>query len=165
MLTDCADVEGTCLGDSGDIWASGSWDFDLTAGTTYYLVLDGWFSGDDGAYDVTFSKVAPPVPFSDVAPIYQQKCAPCHTVFPLGGHQIGAADTTTGYTTSQQTSYTAPPETKGFATLVRIQNGSMPQGAGCTGDPALDTANSACLTQAEQDLIQAWITGGQLPPL
>jgi len=36
----------------------------------------------------------------------------------------------------------------------------MPQGANCDGDPAQDTGNPACLTQAEQDIIQAWIDGG-----
>lgn len=39
----------------------------------------------------------------------------------------------------------------------------MPQGAGCTGNPATDAGYPACLTAAEQATIQAWITGGQLP--
>ena len=41
--------------------------------------------------------------------------------------------------------------------------GSMPQGGGCTGNPALDAAKPQCLTAAEQSTLQAWITGGQLP--
>jgi hypothetical protein len=36
----------------------------------------------------------------------------------------------------------------------------MPLGAGCTGDPAQDAGNPACLTQAEQDAVQAWIDAG-----
>jgi hypothetical protein len=39
----------------------------------------------------------------------------------------------------------------------------MPQGAGCTGKPAMDMGNPACLTAAEQATLQAWITGGQMP--
>ncbi len=36
----------------------------------------------------------------------------------------------------------------------------MPLGKGCTGNPAQDASNPACLTQAEQDLLAAWIAGG-----
>ena len=104
------------------------------------------------------------VTFADVQPIYAQKCGPCHTVLPLGGHQMGAASSSTGYTSSQQASYSLPGGTKGAASLLRIQNGSMPQGGGCTGEPALDSALPNCLTQAEQDLIQSWLDGGQLAP-
>lgn len=108
---------------------------------------------------------APPVvTFSDVAPIYQAKCTPCHTDFGFGSHNIGSADVAVGYSDSQLQSYYVPGATKGAATLVRIKDGSMPMGQGCTGDPAADAGNPACLTKAEQDLIQAWITGGQLAP-
>jgi hypothetical protein len=47
-------------------------------------------------------------------------------------------------------------------TLIRIKNGQMPRGAGCTGNPTTDAAHAACLTQAQQNTIQAWISGGEL---
>jgi hypothetical protein len=53
--------------------------------------------------------------------------------------------------------------TIGACALVRIQNGSMPFGATCTGNPVLDAAKPACLTAAQQQTIQQWIAGGQLP--
>ena len=51
----------------------------------------------------------------------------------------------------------------GKVTSVRIHNGSMPQGAGCTGDPELDVDMPGCLTADEQDLIDWWIEGGVQP--
>jgi hypothetical protein len=38
----------------------------------------------------------------------------------------------------------------------------MPLGKGCTGNPATDAGNTACLTAAEQTTLQAWITDGEL---
>jgi hypothetical protein len=38
----------------------------------------------------------------------------------------------------------------------------MPLGAGCHGNPTQDANNSACLDQAEQNTLQAWINGGEL---
>jgi len=105
----------------------------------------------------------PPVTFADVHPIFAAKCAPCHTTGASGGHSIGQSDVLAAYIDSQTSSYTIT-GTVGEAALFRIQNGSMPQGAGCTGDPAIDAGNPSCLTQAEQDLIQAWLDDGQLPP-
>ena len=48
----------------------------------------------------------------------------------------------------------------GECTIVLIQEGEMPLGAGCTGDPQQDAGNADCLTQEEQDTIQAWIDAG-----
>jgi hypothetical protein len=93
-----------------------------------------------------------------VKPILQAHCAPCHTSFGSGGANLASV-----YADTQLASYYCPGKTKGACALVRIQDGSMPQGAGCTGKPALDAGNAACLTAAEQATIQAWITGGQLP--
>jgi hypothetical protein len=50
-------------------------------------------------------------------------------------------------------------ELVGFCTLVKIQDGSMPYGAGCAADPT----SSSCVQTADQDIIQAWITGGYQP--
>lgn len=43
--------------------------------------------------------------------------------------------------------------------LSRVQDGSMPTGGTCTGDPATET-NPMCWTQEEQDTFQAWIDAG-----
>jgi hypothetical protein len=47
--------------------------------------------------------------------------------------------------------------------LVRVQDGSMPQGGGCTGNPVTDAGNPACLTAAEQNTLAQWIAQGQQP--
>jgi hypothetical protein len=49
----------------------------------------------------------------------------------------------------------------GTCLLIKIQDGSMPFGAGCTGDPTADAHNNACLTAAEQQTIQDWLNDGQ----
>lgn len=105
------------------------------------------------------------VTFDSVYPLFQAKCDTCHTTLGSGGHNIGNPDLAQAYADSQQESYTISGMTKGAATLVRIQSGAMPRGSGCSGDPELDSGNPECLTQAEQDSIQAWLDDGQLPPL
>jgi hypothetical protein len=102
--------------------------------------------------------------FTDVRPIFQAKCAPCHTSSSLGEFSIGNSNIHTAYSNSQLISYYLPGQTKGFAALARIQDGSMPSGGGCTGDPAADAGNNACLTAPQQTQIQSWINDGQLPP-
>lgn len=91
-------------------------------------------------------------------PIYAAKCMPCHAGGGSGGHNIAL-----NYADSQLSSYYCPGKTKGACTLVRIQEGSMPAGANCSGNPTTDMGNPACLTAAEQATLAAWIDGGQLP--
>ena len=96
----------------------------------------------------------------DTQPIYADKCAPCHTTLGLGGHNIG-----TNYEDALEPATIFPECTEpglliGECTIVLIQEGVMPLGAGCTGDPVQDADNPACTTQEEQDLIQAWIDAG-----
>jgi len=93
-----------------------------------------------------------------VRPILAAHCASCHTTGGSGGVNFAAV-----YADSQLASNVCPGKTVGACTLVRIQDGSMPDGAGCTGNPAMDTGNAACLSASEQATIQAWITGGQMP--
>lgn len=112
--------------------------------------------GDDDC-DGVANEGCPVVTFADIQPILQNKCGPCHTVQMSGGW------TTNSYATTQLNSNNCAGKTKGGCMIVRIQNGSMPQGKGCTGNPALDAGKPACLTAAEQASIQAWIGGGQLP--
>lgn len=96
---------------------------------------------------------------ADVQPIYFSKCAPCHTGLSVGGHDIG-----TTYADAFLDAEDSDCDGLNVAqcTIIKIQNGDMPQGAGCTGDPSLDAMNASCLTQIEQDLIQAWIDEGLL---
>jgi hypothetical protein len=95
---------------------------------------------------------------ADVQPIFLAKCSRCHETFGSGG-----ANFAVNYADTQLPSYYCAGKTKGACTLVRIQNGTMPAGRGCTGNPALDVGNASCLSAADQATIQQWITDGQLP--
>ncbi len=97
---------------------------------------------------------------SDVSPIFLPKCAPCHTGLGLGGHNVAT-------TYADALNPAGHPSCSGLnvgqCTIVRIQSGQMPPGAGCTGNPVLDAGNSSCLTAVEQQIVQNWIDGGLLP--
>ncbi len=95
--------------------------------------------------------------------IFNAKCASCHTTGTSGTLQIGAGVIAAAYASSQQGAYSLM-GTKAAAALVRIQNGTMPQGKGCTDNPALDEMKPACLTAAEQATIKVWLDGGQAGP-
>ena len=102
--------------------------------------------------------VPPAITYSnDVQPIFGAKCAPCHTGLGVGGNNIG-----TDYTDALNPAGNSNCSglNVGQCSLVLIQLGEMPQGAGCTGDPAQDAGNAACLTQLEQDTVQIWIDLG-----
>jgi hypothetical protein len=45
-------------------------------------------------------------------------------------------------------------------TILLIKSGAMPKGKGCSGNPTTDASKPECLTQAEQDKVQAWVTAG-----
>ena len=102
--------------------------------------------------------------FDDVHPIYRAHCSDCHSTQGNGAFNVANRDIATAYADSPLSSSYALGQTKGFATLVRIQNGEMPLGAGCSGNPSSDAGNPACLTALEQARIQSWIQGGQLGP-
>lgn len=111
------------------------------------------------------------VSFEQVHPIYRGKCSGCHggatAAGGSGGHNIASATIATAYTASQFSpvhATCASVTTKGACSLIRIHNGSMPAGGGCTGNPVTDAGNNACLTAAQQNLIQRWIDDGQRPP-
>jgi hypothetical protein len=94
---------------------------------------------------------------ADVQPIFEELCAPCHTGLGIGDLDIGVE-----YDDATLPAFSPACDglTKGACTIVRIQAGQMPSGRGCTGDGAVDAANDACLDQAEQDIVQAWIDAG-----
>ncbi len=100
---------------------------------------------------------------ADAQPIYMAHCAPCHTTEDKGGVDFAAvyADTQKAANPTVAPDCTAA-DTVGKCTLIRIKDGEMPLGAGCTGNPTTDSGNAACLTAAEQATLQAWIAGGQL---
>lgn len=86
----------------------------------------------------------------------------------LAGHlfatmNLGGANLAFTYADTQKNAYFCAGKTKGACSAVRIQNGTMPTGMVCSGNPGTDAGNSACLTAAEQATLQAWIDGGQLP--
>ncbi len=95
---------------------------------------------------------------ADVQPIFAAHCAPCHTTFGSGGTNFASS-----YAASQLASGACAGHTIGYCTLVRVLNGSMPSGGGCTGIPSNDAGNANCLTAAEQTTLSAWIASGQLP--
>lgn len=121
---------------------------------------------DDGGSSSTGEPDDGVITFDEIAPIYQAKCLPCHVSGTFGGHNIGDDDLAAAYEDSQLEANIASCNglTKGACALVRIQDGSMPMGFGCTGDPTMDEGE-LCLTQEEQDRIQSWIDDGELGPV
>jgi hypothetical protein len=93
----------------------------------------------------------------DAQPVFSAKCATCHTTLSLGGHSIG-----TSYADGQEASTICADLTKAACSIERIEDGTMPQGAGCNG-PVADDADNAdvCVTESEFDLLEAWIAAGE----
>jgi hypothetical protein len=102
--------------------------------------------------------------FSEAHPVFVNRCGQCHAVVGFGGFDIADPNIHSAYFDSQQPSYWAPGQTKGYAAYQRILNGSMPPTGGCTGDPILDLGQPGCLTAMEHAVLQAWIQDGQLGP-
>ncbi|MFT5432125.1 MAG: hypothetical protein ACI9OJ_002823, partial [Myxococcota bacterium] len=101
-------------------------------------------------------------PFAAAHAVFQAKCSPCHASA-SGSGEFGHAqgDEAAAYTSSQLDSYFLSDATKGEAALARILDGSMPNGKGCTGDPAQDSSNPDCLTSEQIAVIQTWVSNGQ----
>ncbi|MEZ4267559.1 MAG: hypothetical protein R3F39_14365 [Myxococcota bacterium] len=118
---------------------------------------DGGSTSADVVSDAT-SDTSAAVTYATVKPIYASRCTPCHTGGSSGGHNIGESFASADKPATLFDECAGM--TKAACTIVLIKAGIMPFGAKCTGDPALDTANPACLTKAEQDLIQAWVDAG-----
>jgi hypothetical protein len=95
----------------------------------------------------------------DIKPIFSVKCAPCHTT--TGTAAIFHTMASSYAPSATQPSSFCMGKKKGECTIVRIKSGQMPQGKGCKGD-GTDT-NTACLTKAEIDKVQAWVDGGIQP--
>ncbi len=94
---------------------------------------------------------------SSIGAILESTCAPCHAGGGSGAHNIAtvAADAA-----KSAANPTCSDLTVAACAIQRIKNGSMPIGNVCTGDPAVDSGNAACLTQEQQDAVQAWVDAG-----
>ena len=101
---------------------------------------------------------APPTYTEDVQPIFFEKCDLCHTGEGYGGHNIGI-NYEDAFLPADNFAECAE-LLVGQCTIIVIQEGRMPPGSICTGDPAQDAGNPDCLTQEEQDTVQAWIDAG-----
>lgn len=102
--------------------------------------------------------------WSQVHSIFVSACAPCHSGFePTGGagnHAIASANADTAYQASQLDAGIAKCAGKkvGECALIRIIDGSMPQGKNCGSNPN----GAGCVSAANQALIQQWIQDGML---
>jgi hypothetical protein len=112
---------------------------------------DGGSGGPDGGAPLV-------VTYQDVKPIFMQKCTPCHSAGGIGAALHTLADSYES--ANKPSSGSCPGKTVGQCTLVMVKMGFMPYERGCTGDPAKDSANAACLTAAEQQKLADWIAGG-----
>ena len=144
--------------DDGDTGPSSTAD----AGTTTNDVLsepDTPASSDTPASPETAVDAASPAPTHSgaVGAILSAKCTGCHTGGGSGGHDIGS-------TASDAAKSASSPSCAGLTVaecaIKRIKDGTMPIGGGCSGDPATDSGNSACLTADEQATVQAWVDAG-----
>ncbi|MGB0589205.1 MAG: hypothetical protein ACPGU1_05945 [Myxococcota bacterium] len=98
----------------------------------------------------------PPMHYEeDIKPIFEMRCLGCHT-----GNGCSGGGCWDDYDDLMLDSYYCPGKTKGECTAVRIHDGSMPQGSGCSGDPEADAEKEGCLTADEQQYIDWWIEGG-----
>ena len=113
-------------------------------------------TGGSGGATVTYTH--------DVQPIFVVKCAPCHTTYGNGGHNLG---NTYADAFKMVMSIDAPagcfkdaaktmPKTIGECTLPSIMEGWMPMSMGCFNTPR----PPECVSLAEQDVVAAWIAAG-----
>jgi hypothetical protein len=99
------------------------------------------------------------VTYAQVQPIFVAKCTPCHSAGGIGASHHTLSDSNADARKAAEEAICAG-KMIGECSLIMVQSGEMPLGKGCTGNPAQDASNPACLTQAEQDLLAAWIAGG-----
>ena len=97
--------------------------------------------------------------------VFSQRCFPCHTSSSSGGHSIGSSNIDAAYSDALVPSYGDALLTKAEQSLIRAQNGTMPNpNSACTGDPLLDLGGAKCFTLVEQGALLQWIVAGPLPP-
>jgi hypothetical protein len=101
-----------------------------------------------GARSVTYE--------ADIQAVFQAKCAGCHVDSGTGMCLASTYDSLDMPATAAVCAGLSIAE----CAQLRIRDGSMPRGRGCTGDPELDAADPRCLTASEHALLDAWIAGG-----
>jgi hypothetical protein len=97
---------------------------------------------------------------SDIYTITKAKCSPCHV---MGNHPNFASGTlNTAYNATQANAGDQRCNGKKVyeCMLTLVKSGAMPDNKGCKGDPTMDAANANCLTKAQLDALQAWVTAG-----
>jgi hypothetical protein len=116
---------------------------------------DGGTTDTGGA--ITYTK--------DIQPILAVRCMPCHTTQRLGNHNIGMtyADATKEVESVDSFGcWDGPnmdmPKKVGECALILIENGRMPQSAGCVNPEPLMPA--LCPTADEKAKLTAWIAAG-----
>jgi hypothetical protein len=110
---------------------------------------------NDGGTDGDAGDIAAPTYTNDIKPILSAKCGSCHGSPAPAGSELAA-----NYSATQASATSCADENVATCMLTRIVSGEMPQGAGCTGTPATDADNAACLTAAELASLQAWVAAG-----
>ena len=106
--------------------------------------------GDAGPTVVTYAQVKEAV--------FAKKCVPCHSKGGIGAALHTLADDSSS--ANQPSMGTCPGKKIGECTIVVVKSGFMPFMKGCSGDPAKDSGNAACLTASEQKLLEDWVAGG-----
>ena len=86
---------------------------------------------------------------SDVWPIFNKGCAPCHTSANYGNQNVGAADKDAAFADAKRI------ETKLISDL---STGRMPPG--CSKPPG---GGGSCVSADDFDKIQSWVEGGTAP--
>jgi len=102
--------------------------------------------------------------YAGVQPIFQAKCTPCHE----GASPESCAGSTcfvNHYEGTQLVLSGGPCDGLLAADCIiqTINDGSMPRGVSCSGDPVADAAIFGCVLAAEQAAIEQWIGSGSPP--
>jgi hypothetical protein len=123
---------------------------------------DNMDSIDDCTYG-KFSIVEASGTYADVQPIFQAKCSPCHV------GEVAGSCLQPGTGTCFASFYEDTQGPAGFACsgrtlyeciIIRIKDGTMPRGRGCSGNPTQDAGNDSCLDASEIEAVEAWALNG-----
>jgi len=150
-------------GCTSSFWGSHQLNVELVNDKGEPKILD---SRQSPVYDVKMVTAAPTYDVT-VQKILAAKCAPCHTAGNAGGHNLAStyADAMKAVlpdgASDELKTELEPCTKKGASTIgacapILVQNGTMPKGAGCSGDPTKDAAKPACLTAKEQAALSGW---------
>ena len=97
------------------------------------------------------------VDYASVQVVLQAKCTPCHEG---PGPCSGGVCFVTDYADTQVPSNVCADKHVFECMLQRVQEGSMPFGKGCSGDPVIDAQFPDCLDGADQAVLEQWVEQG-----